>query len=330
MNYKSIQCISLSLGTGSDEPKYEGIKNDTTDWQHRIAFMNDAINTSQKSKELKSDPACLKIFMAPEFFFRGTKGAYDLETATKISEELTKMVKDEKYKDWLFVFGTTVAYYETTGKSATKYNAVNFSLIQNGGKDEKDSYLVLKRYLSTIDFLKKSSDPEAILDKDVQYISENSRILNEKRIANYDGTCFFERDGIRFGVEICADNLAHRIDHSNHRDGIDVLLVPSCGRPNPTLGRHLDETGILFAVDGAFAGKSRVQKGGVIPFLNSVRMKNVSVIPNNGQFYSDAKVSISKPVRILNREREKQMDQPLLQKLIQNPNNKSKGIDIVK
>jgi hypothetical protein len=74
-----------------------------------------------------NDDEVLKLFMAPEFFFRGKHGAYPISfdfaraNGKPADSELTplltlKKLRDEtgkgEYKDWLFVPGTCVCYTE--------------------------------------------------------------------------------------------------------------------------------------------------------------------------------------------------------------------------
>ena len=52
----------------------------------------------------------LKVFMAPEFFFRGSDGAYPLGKEADIMERMRKETGKKAYKDWLFVLGTAITY----------------------------------------------------------------------------------------------------------------------------------------------------------------------------------------------------------------------------
>lgn len=54
--------------------------------------------------------SALKIFMAPEFYFRGADGAYPISTVAEIIREMRSETDQDKYRDWLFVFGTAVGY----------------------------------------------------------------------------------------------------------------------------------------------------------------------------------------------------------------------------
>lgn len=125
--YKNIQCIAFEVETSLEEEKYVALEDDTEDYMHRLKCVKTSIEHATKSSKLDSKSTTLKIFMLPEFFFRGIKGGYDLETATKIVEELREMVREPKYKDWLFVFGTIVAYSKSKNN---RFEAYNYSFVQ--------------------------------------------------------------------------------------------------------------------------------------------------------------------------------------------------------
>jgi hypothetical protein len=102
------------------------------------------------------DPSVLKIFVAPEFYFRGPNGAYDaatiinreeseetpgstdddddFNTISEICEALDAIVSDEKYENWLFVFGTIIAASVDGATSPNDYLFFNFAPIYQGGK----------------------------------------------------------------------------------------------------------------------------------------------------------------------------------------------------
>ncbi|GMH59006.1 hypothetical protein TL16_g02737 [Triparma laevis f. inornata] len=79
--------------------------------------MEDAIETAYASADNSDD--VLKIFVAPEFYWRGPEGAYDamgllqaggeFNAISEICERLTTVVSAEKFKNYIFVFGTIIA-----------------------------------------------------------------------------------------------------------------------------------------------------------------------------------------------------------------------------
>ncbi|HEV2325747.1 MAG TPA: hypothetical protein VGS10_17485 [Terracidiphilus sp.] len=209
--YDFVSCIGYKVGTGKfdqhmftaqwDGSKYEygGIVNysgevtDHADCALRLSRMKNAINQAYNLYRFdhgknKSDDKTLKIFMAPEFFFRGINGAYDVAMVSEIFTDLQGYTKDAKFKDWLFVFGTVIAasfddrlVCRKCGKSGARqfqrigvgrYSCTtagcpagsvterrlgaridNIALIQKGGEaSDRNSYLVEKEYVSHIDF----------------------------------------------------------------------------------------------------------------------------------------------------------------------------------
>ena len=94
--------------------QYDGDLEDEADRVLRCSWMKAAINqaySSHKAKHLNDpiDAKTLKIFMAPEFFFRGKDGAYDISFFSTIVNEMRTLISDTKFKDWLFVLGTVIA-----------------------------------------------------------------------------------------------------------------------------------------------------------------------------------------------------------------------------
>ncbi|HEY5328250.1 MAG TPA: hypothetical protein VIJ79_00055 [Acidobacteriaceae bacterium] len=207
--YQYAICIAYQVGTGKFSTTefiahwngvkhvynslvdYSGDTRDHADAAIRIGRMKEAIEAAFQChrSHYQNDPndtKTLKIFMAPEFYFRGLYGAYDICYVSRIFAELRNFTKDAKFKDWLFVFGTVIAasfddrlVCDACGKrGATQFKRIghnryacascppdsvkeqrlgatidNVALIQKGGEgDDKNSYLVEKEYVSHIDF----------------------------------------------------------------------------------------------------------------------------------------------------------------------------------
>jgi len=128
--YRQTQFFGFGVNTGgSDEAEqcanrtgvgwfgdslecYLGYEDDEVDVRKRFDVMKEAVETAWRSGN-DGDTETLKIFVAPEFFWRGPNGAYDAATILKndvynenefnaiseICEELEDLVGDEKYKD---------------------------------------------------------------------------------------------------------------------------------------------------------------------------------------------------------------------------------------
>jgi len=159
---------------------YLGDEDPKIDVQHRLQIMTDAVEKAHAATveaETDKEEHILKIFIAPEFFFRGKDGAYVFETATAsftgtnshdtdqddeceevctILKGLETLVANKKYKDWLFLFGTVIVSEELPEQQSATY--YNFAPLYKGyDPDVTDHYgkrfLVPKRYVSNIDFL---------------------------------------------------------------------------------------------------------------------------------------------------------------------------------
>jgi hypothetical protein len=87
----------------------EGAK---TDIEKRCAVMVEAIKGAFGTTAFRSDARVLKIFMAPEFYFRGQQGAYAVESLHQIPAKLSAETGNPKYNDWLFVLGSALGYRE--------------------------------------------------------------------------------------------------------------------------------------------------------------------------------------------------------------------------
>jgi hypothetical protein len=293
LNYNSVQCIGFSVDTSSHD-KYKGFKNDQDDLNERVKTIYEAIEKAHESKKICSGENCLKIFMAPEFYFRGERGAYSIEDSVKISETLRQMVNKPEYKDWLFVFGTTVAYSEGEKIFHKQFCGYNFSFIQKGNMDEKGSYVVQKKIRSDIDFISNSDIPESFTMQNIDY---DRNFASDTVKKNYSGGSIIDVNGLRIGVDICADNKINRVNKELKDEKImriDLHLVTSCGLAHLKPSKYLSNMGVLFAVDGIYGCQVQIQRS----FLGlNARMKRVYSVTSE-IFQSNLNIRISKPIRI--------------------------------
>jgi hypothetical protein len=192
--YDRVLCIGYRVVTGAfegntDVVQYSGHVDDLKDMKIRADQMIKAIEWAYGAIEPvhNKDENILKIFMAPEFYFRGRYGAYPPDVVSEIMPYLRKEGRTGKhiYKDWLFVFGTAISAVidaetwcftcgtnehldflpDPTDKTKTVakcqkgsghnvgegvFGAMidNVALIQKGS----ESHLVTKEYISGIDF----------------------------------------------------------------------------------------------------------------------------------------------------------------------------------
>ena len=93
--------------------QYDGLLEDEADRALRCSWMKAAINQAHSSYYAKypydpDDAKKLKVFMAPEFFFRGKNGAYDISFFSTILNDMRGLTKHANFKDWLFILGTVI------------------------------------------------------------------------------------------------------------------------------------------------------------------------------------------------------------------------------
>ncbi|HEX2888501.1 hypothetical protein [Vineibacter terrae] len=218
--YDYVSCIGYGVTTGKFDAhrfkatwtgtkyeynglvEYAGASTDAADSLARCAALRQAIDDAHTQYQAahgadKNDAKTLKIFMAPEFFFRGLNGAYDISRVSDIFTNLRTHTSDAKFKDWLFVFGTVIGasfddrlFCKSCGKTGAKSfvrtgpktfectgcppgsvaegrlgaRIDNVALIQKGGEsDFKNSYVIEKEYVSHIDFRRYAS-PQMLKD----------------------------------------------------------------------------------------------------------------------------------------------------------------------
>jgi len=205
--YNSLVCIGYKVITGHFEAdklgdlrvKYEGAWTDRIDLNNKRDQLKKAIEQafreykdlyrSAKSPQLtpEQDKDTLKIFMAPEFYFCGKQGGYDMAVVGEILPEMRNFTSAGDYKDWLFVLGTAIAATRTKTfcpachavtelmndpKDPLSHRKVvwcrkcrkedpnppkmmldNFAVIQKGGeKTDQNSFLIQKEFMSHVDY----------------------------------------------------------------------------------------------------------------------------------------------------------------------------------
>lgn len=123
--YKKAQCVAFHIEPVTREVNgedvYVGFASATDDIDARCAIMTEGITTAFAHEGIDKKPGTLKIFMAPEFFFRGSEGAYPVEKVSRIMEVLRAETQKPIYKDWLFVLGTAIGYLKHGEDAAVEH-----------------------------------------------------------------------------------------------------------------------------------------------------------------------------------------------------------------
>lgn len=149
MNYLKIQFIGYAISTLPKnvlkiEQEYEtgeylGLPNSIEDIDARIVLLRKAIETAREMAADVGDhqESTLKVFVVPEFYFRGANGAYTdglrvdkvyaMDSREKwddhlgyIESELIKIIDNECYEDWLFIVGSVLVCKGDPEKSRPK------------------------------------------------------------------------------------------------------------------------------------------------------------------------------------------------------------------
>ncbi|MBX9603471.1 MAG: hypothetical protein K2X35_20865 [Bryobacteraceae bacterium] len=122
---------------------YTGDPNASRDLGMRCLLMKDAVDKAYAHPSVVHEDEVLKIFMAPEFYFRGLDGAYPEEMLSSIMEQLRPHVAQAKFKNWLFCFGTGIGYLKH-GETTVDYelevvsSAGNKVRVKDGTSDKAE------------------------------------------------------------------------------------------------------------------------------------------------------------------------------------------------
>lgn len=120
-SFNAIRFIAYCLFTGpkvSDEvaggESYLGNEDQQIDIAARIEILKNAVDTARAQLPAEdSTSGVINVFMAPEFYFHGTRGAYLYASAEQdplpyLLQQVQQSFSDAVYANWLFVFGTAV------------------------------------------------------------------------------------------------------------------------------------------------------------------------------------------------------------------------------
>lgn len=226
------ECIAAgghSFGTVATETDdvlqcYLGHHDPMKDVARRLEVMRGAVEKAYEEADQSNHT--LKVFIAPEFFWRGLPGAYSfhhfdelnfddcLEPVCALLKGLEELTEDKRFEDWLFMFGTVIARQELPEASDDdpyKYLYYNFAPIYKGfdpdstmgGISRRDAkgkrFLLPKRVVSTSDFLTPSYKlrHESWLEHSQELLGEQNQPDTPDnpfyfRRARYDDAAFFK------------------------------------------------------------------------------------------------------------------------------------------
>lgn len=114
-----VKLSNFANSKGQWVVQYGGDVDNRADMYARCDKMQTAIQEAHAAYDAKYPPFAgggalrppdrtLRIFMAPEFYFRGRSGAYSAKVAFEVLGRLRAETDKPKYKNWLFVMGTVI------------------------------------------------------------------------------------------------------------------------------------------------------------------------------------------------------------------------------
>jgi hypothetical protein len=321
--YDKVICIAWEKATSTlatvDGYVYKNT-DDEQDMKTKCADMYAAIDKARESltiPSLNNDDKTLKVFMAPEFYFRGQYGAYVPQVVHKILPEMDRLgIGGSDYKDWLFVLGTAVAGFiieehvcDVCGKGTVvfepklsdrnktvakckKSNAHTIRVEKHGAEVQNVAllrkgpvrHMIVKEWVSSIDYAGAGAGTVLMGDENVlipggsvDYQWGSHPCLKPSLNDERLGGCSFTVNGIRFALEICLDHDDQDARAKSLSGFTQILLIPSCGMSIGT-GLYCVDGGVAFNVDGNRIASSEVKvKGSPAPLSPKTGLKDATV-----------------------------------------------------
>ncbi|CAK9079994.1 unnamed protein product [Durusdinium trenchii] len=239
---------------------YLGSAEVANDTEHRLRIMSEVLDRAYASEHCDRSPTTLKIFLAPEFYWRGQKGAYRIGSSTfsaaskSAVEHLSGKVSHPQFKHWVVVPGTVVMvqhaderYVQMSGRPFENISYYNFAPIHIGGT--KLMYLKFKHFISSIDFLQVEpgqsrqvrTPPGSAEEFCKRHPHSNGCIYRRLDRSLLDRLGFedfreliggvLNIGGLRVGFEICLDHAMGQLCNKDLRpdETVDVQAIVSAG-----------------------------------------------------------------------------------------------------
>ncbi len=308
MAYTNVQFIGYVIDTAPQvnpdgSQTYLGLSDPSLDISARCDLMQRAMQTAYSALQPQSPPApqsppsdlgdTLTVFMAPEFFFRGAQGAYQMDDVQLAVTTLQAMAASDQWQDWVFVFGSIVGVSSPTFNTppydidplATK-EVYNFAPVQQGGiaaQGDTGARIVMKELMSGVDFIAAAANPGGLLLGDVEHMPASaSGMGREQQQVNYDGAGVFSLAGITWGLEVCLDHsdAVRRLQKSPQLPGdnlIQLQVVPSCGMSIQAQSVITQDGGYVFNCDGSGVASHSTLAQQIPPLINIVMASSTPV-----------------------------------------------------
>lgn len=291
MSYKYVQFIGHAICTGPKQTsqgwRYLGnVDDENADIHDRLNLVAHAIDTARNASSIATGNDTLKVYVMPEFFFRGGEGAYVHDRLFDVVTGLQQLVKDPKWKDWIFFFGTALGRSIPQVLSSLKlptdksklfricHQGYNFVPCVLGGFGSGDpahsSWTVVKAFQSGIDYLPLnpnagfgSADLTAPPFLPIELMSNLDDLMDKHppetkpKNINYGGEGIFDAATFKWGVEVCLDHAVGRLRRSQNLPKLNFHIIPSAGMSIQPGSVALSD-GWVFNVDGLNAGPADI------------------------------------------------------------------------
>jgi hypothetical protein len=250
------------------------------DAKNRLNWLREAVKEAA-TKELGGEET-LKIFAAPEFFFRPQKTTsvthklydpnedkvtevkkverfYKFADAQRVYRLFQYLFSDDSLKDWLIIPGTMVSQEQNSEVTTNRAYAVR------GGVAGENAILAKHDKFNTSDVDKIPEASELKLlgplkkNQDKRYGLQAEWAVNNPFSALGNPSNTFKLDQYWFGIDICLDH-GYRIlrlttdkwrggqDHSAR--GVDLQLLVACGKPANDGAIATVDKGFLLRIEG--------------------------------------------------------------------------------
>lgn len=238
---------------------YLGSPKVKEDVEKRLNIMFEAVERLYASDHWDRSPTTLKIFMLPEFYWRGRQGAYRIQRGVEkvlhpAAHWISHRFTHERFKHWLIVDGTVVMaqmadrrYVEMSERPYENISYYNFAPVHVGGTNL--TYLRFKHFISGIDFLQMRPEHSRMVPappgRSHRFCKEHPRSngcvyqhlpshLLEELGFGHDvelPSGLLKIGGLRIGLEICLDHAMGELCDKELKpwERVDVQLIVSAG-----------------------------------------------------------------------------------------------------
>jgi hypothetical protein len=250
----------------------------------RLMRMIAVAEKAATSQDIDRERNTLKIFMAPEFYFRPelkgtTSWSYTLAEKELIEKALGKVFSAKEYESWLFVFGTIVWHRTATslvngsaelaavkddpklaevGNTAFLWNA---ALVMEGGADK--AFTLVKRHYSEADDIDAQYRVEsaAVAKSPLVGLSHQSKVKMRDYLAKLkkespSDPIFPVGDNLTLSLEICLEHEYRVVPDAFAKlkekyPRLDLQLITACGMRVQEKNLCISDKQFVIRVDGA-------------------------------------------------------------------------------